>query len=733
MKRKYVQALLAGVSVLTAVSTSVTSVAAATVEKEQTVYVTADETGDPTEVIVSNWLKNDENEQTITDSTALDGIKNVKGDEEYTTNSDGTITWKADGNDIYYQGNTDEKLPVGVKVTYYLNDKAVSASEIAGKSGKVRIRIDYENYSRQTVEVDGKKQSVYTPFMMATGMVLPSETFSNVKVTNGKVISDGNRVMVVGIGFPGLSESLKLNEVEGLEDKEIPDYVEVTADAENFALDMTATVATTGTLNELGLDEIDSIDDLKDSIDELTDASARLVDGSKELRDGIQTLDDSAVEFVDGLKSADEGTGKLKDGIDTMNNSKGELLDGLNQVLAGSTRLKDGAGQLQEGITAYTGGTNSLKDGLAQLQAGLDGEEGLVNSYSYFQSKLGEYTNGADTIAAGTQALIAKLNQIQSALTGDAMTSLGTHAAAAAGEVTSAAGTIATYNAKIAEVNSKISEVNTAAANMNAAKANIEAALSNPDLGFTPEQIAAIQNCLASAGSVDGLESGELSQIDLTNVVALLGDVNNLSSLVGSLGSSQEEKAMLAALDEGTKNFSANSAAINEGAKQVSGGIASVSGAVSALKAGADTLTGNNTTLIQGSASLVQGAAALEAGSGQLVAGGNTLSGGITQLADGAASLKDGTSKLAAGGTELKSGTTKLLDGSNELADGMKEFDEEGIRKLADMVNVDLQKVLDRLQAVTDADKEYTAFDGWEKDAKGNVKFFIETAAVETE
>ena len=110
--------------------------------------------------------------------------------------------------------------------------------------------------------------------------------------------------------------------------------------------------------------------------------------------------------------------------------------------------------------------------------------------------------------------------------------------------------------------------------------------------------------------------------------------------------------------------------------------------------------------------------------------GGNTLSAGIQKLADGATQLKSGTKKLADGGVQLKDGTTKLADGSTELADGMEEFDEEGIQKIADLTGDDLTALMDRLDAVTEADKDYTAFDGWEKDINGSVKFIIETAAI---
>lgn len=333
MKKKHVQAMMAGMAAMLSISLPVTSVYGAVPEKEQTVYVTADESGKTQKVIVSNWLKNTEKESSLTDKSDLENIQNVKGEETFKKNSDGTLIWDADGKDIYYQGETQEELPVSVKMTYYLDGKKIEPSKLAGKSGKVKIRIDYENHADQTVEIDGKKEKIYTPFLMVTGMILPAEKFTNVEVKNGKVISDGKNEIVMGIGFPGLGESLQLSDIEELKEKEVPDYVEITADVEDFSLSLTATVATTGTLEELGLGEIDSLDDLKESMDKLADSSEALVNGSKELQDGIEKLDTSAVTFADGLKSADQGAGQLKAGIDTMNNKKGELLNGINQLV----------------------------------------------------------------------------------------------------------------------------------------------------------------------------------------------------------------------------------------------------------------------------------------------------------------------------------------------------------------------------------------------------------------
>ena len=285
--KKIVKTTAAGLAVMmagTGVFGAGLPVRAAGQEKEETVYVKAQADGTVDRTIVSSWLKNEDGADQIEDVSELKDIKNVKGDETFTQNGK-SITWQAAGNDIYYQGETDKELPVGVKVTYYLDGKEISPEELAGKSGKVRIRFDYTNKSRVG--------EVYTPFLMATGVILPVENFTNVEAENGKVISDGSKHIVVGMGFPGLSESLKLSQSELTKEFEVPEYFEITADAEDFALTMTATVATAADLGEYGLDHADSLDELQDSLRELSDASKELVDGSGELADGVKTLQDA--------------------------------------------------------------------------------------------------------------------------------------------------------------------------------------------------------------------------------------------------------------------------------------------------------------------------------------------------------------------------------------------------------------------------------------------------------
>lgn len=235
--------------------------------KEETVYIIGDAEGNPKSVIVSDWLKNGSGADSLSDETGLSDIKNVGGDEVFHVNTDGTITWDAAGSDIYYQGTTDQELPVNVKISYTLDGQPVSASEIAGKSGHVKIRFDYENKAEKTVEINGKTETVKVPFAMVSGTILSQECFSNIKVTNGKLISEGTNAIVFGMAYPGLKESLNLSDMQDgldLSKIEIPDYVEIEADAKNFKLDTTMTVASANLLNELNMDEINTGDLKKD-------------------------------------------------------------------------------------------------------------------------------------------------------------------------------------------------------------------------------------------------------------------------------------------------------------------------------------------------------------------------------------------------------------------------------------------------------------------------------------
>lgn len=291
--------------------------------KEETVYVIANPDGSSKETIVSEHLLNPDEKDTLKDTSSLSDISVVKGDAEYTEGTGDALTWTTNGKDVYYQGSTEQELPVNVKISYKLDGKDISAEDLAGKSGKVTIRFDYENKQYETVKLDGKDEKIYVPFAVMTGMLLDNDRFSNVTVSNGKLLDDGDRTSVVGIAFPGMQENLDIDK----EDLEIPNYVEVTADVENFELETTLTLATNSIFSDLSDEEIDKgdLDSLTDSLTQMTDAMTQLTDGSSELYDGLCTLLEKSGELANGVDA-------LASGLSTLNSNSSALNDGAKQV-----------------------------------------------------------------------------------------------------------------------------------------------------------------------------------------------------------------------------------------------------------------------------------------------------------------------------------------------------------------------------------------------------------------
>ena len=312
--------------------------------KEETVYVIAGADGKQQSVIVSDWLKNPNKETSLQDVSDLTDIENVKGDETWTANGT-SLTWDAQGNDIYYQGKSETELPVTMNISYQLDGKDIAPAELAGKSGKVTIRFDYENHCTTTATVDGKEETLYVPFAALTGMLLDNERFTNIEVTNGRVVNDGSHTVVVGIAFPGLQDDLNIER----DTLELPDYVEVSADVTDFALDTTLTLATNSVFSALQDSDFETVDDLKASFAKLTDAMQQLLDGSSELYEGLETLLEKSQTLVDGVGTLNNGAAALKTGAGSLNAGAAELANGMQTLNGGLSTLSGQSAALNAG------------------------------------------------------------------------------------------------------------------------------------------------------------------------------------------------------------------------------------------------------------------------------------------------------------------------------------------------------------------------------------------------
>ena len=399
-------------------------------EKEETVYVFTDANGNQKSMTVSSWLKNTTGADKLYDNSILQNIENVKGDETYTQNGD-LLTWDAGGNDIYYQGTTDKEPPVTQKITYYLDGKEIAPDDLAGKSGKVRIHIDYKNSE--------KYSEVFVPFTTMTGIIFSNDNVKNVEVDNGSVISEGKNTVVVGMAFPGLGDSLKgakdsaehlLEETEAsekskdkLDELEIPDSVDITMDATDFKMSTCMTMVFSGLLDDdEDIDEehdsfLKDMDekiadlekdgnDLADGAGELSDGITEAADGSDELADGAGQLADGITEYTDGVSELNSGAKKLSDGTSALVDGLPELTSGLKKYTDGVSELDKGAGKLKSGIKDYTKGVDDVNTGAGQLKEGTDK---LTESLPTLTDGLGQYVDGVKQVDEGLGQIAEKI------------------------------------------------------------------------------------------------------------------------------------------------------------------------------------------------------------------------------------------------------------------------------------------------------------------------------------
>lgn len=668
--------------------------------KDESVYVKADASGKVNETTVTEWLKNPNNGKTE-DVTELQNVENVKGDETYTTGSEGSVSWKSEGKDIYYQGTTDKELPVDVEITYTLDGKEVAAKDLKGKDGKLEMKVQYTNKSKETVDVSGESVEMYTPFAMVTAMMLPSDEYTNVTIDHGKIVSDGDKNIVVGLGFPGLEENLNLESRDI--DIDIPDSFTITADVKNASVGPTMTVASSDVLEQFGLDEIDSFDDLSDSVGELenaaqqlTDGSAKAADGSSALADGSNTLATGAGTLADGTSALATGVKTLADGVNTLNSKSGDLTKGVSDLASGVNDYTGGVSDLADGSSKVSAGAESLKNGLATAQTGIEGlAAGVGTLRGGFEGDGTQNNPGANNLANGT---VQAIGSTSTAI--DNLASLITQMAGNQGTVEAKATVTGKDEAVEAAVNQLVStEIVT--------EENREACAT------------AIRTAVNSNISAEAKVTSEKASVDPTEAIkAAKTAVGTASAYAAGLQTNVE------ALYEGTKTVQSGVEDLKKGNSQLAAGAKDLADGTSALASGASTLNDKSGLLVAGTSKLKEGGNQLATGVGQLAAGASAAVTGAGEVAKGAGALKTGADTLADG-----AGT--LADGNKTLADGMEEFKTSGIDKIADVFGGDIENVTSRIDAMMTLGRNYKSFAGIKEDMAGSTKFIIETEGVD--
>lgn len=677
-------ALVSIVLATSQVSPTIALAASSSVDKAETVHVQTSATGEVTDIRVEELLANGDGARQLQDRSDLTAIQPGEDDLTYTPGPDGTLTWQADGSEVSYEGTSTQQPPVSIDVTYTLDGRKLQASQLAGASGHLTIRLDYHNNVSELRTIDGTEQRIYTPFVCLTAAMLDSSVFSNVTATNARVLDDKSGIAVIGYALPGLQESLDLDANEDI-DLDLPAYLEIEADVSDLAMDPIYTVVTPELFSDLDTSSID-LGDFGDGTSELQDAMGKLIDGSGTLSDALHQLAD--------------GAGQASGGV-------AEFREAISALPTGMAALSSGASTLADGLAAGSGAASQMSEGAAGLCSLAQGTEGAIAGAT---SAVGDAAAKVGAARASVQSLHDKATSLdlEAARTGIASAA---GAAADAREAASSAKTLL-EGAGAGSDEAKVA----AQEQISAAQATLQELQAQE---LTEEQRQAIQGALDQLGAADAALAG-MSYAVPDEVAA---QIERLDQAQGTLEASASQVA-------GTE---ADLGAVAAGASDALGALDEAAGLLSSANGSLGAAAGATSSLSQGANGLSQGISGLATQLDTAAGGASTMASQMQLLSGQAPQMVGGLEALGGGIGQLAGALAATADGSDQLTNGLTTFNDEGITKVVDAfdeLDGDLGGMTDRLDALRDAARAYDSFAGKADGQSGSVRFIYKTEQI---
>ena len=585
--RKIVSALLIGTMCMTTMPVFANT-------KDETVYTKLNNNSESYSTIVSDKLSNDNNDEFLKDITDLLNLENTKGDEKFSQDGE-NITWEAQGNNIQYRGETNKSLPVTCHIKYELDGNEVEAKDIVGKTGKVKITLEYTNNEVHTV--NGRNVKMYTPFVVVAGTIFDNTENSNIKISSGKVIENGNKTIAIGLAVPGMQESLGISS-----DKfNIPSNIEFEMDAKDFEMNNIVAFATPKLLETEDLKMFDELDKIYSQVNTLQSSSRQLVDGANQVKDGAKQLDEGANTLKSGISVAYNGASTIKTAVakstNSLLNDKSDALDSKTLesigVSASKTALATISSQSEAiGSSAKEQATETIKKQLSSI--GTSAKKQATESIKEQLSFIGKQ---AETEAANVQLTDKQIAGIKA-------------------QVKANLEKDSNYIAMSEDMQEIVLQYSQASA-VSAAKSTVTT---------TAKQVAN-KTAQSTAMQVAGSVAEQTAQNTVMQAAGSIAEQTAQSTASQVAGNVAEQTAQSTAMQV------AQSVA-NQTAKTVAGTVANqVKGAaLSQVASQMSSLTDGLTELTSGLAQLNEGAGTLTEGTSTLADGSNTLAEGMNKF-----------------------------------------------------------------------------------------------------
>jgi putative membrane protein len=338
------------------------------------------------------YLVNIFNGGAITDYGDYSDIRNMTTSQKLSQKGD-QITINTTADKFYYQGTLEKKeLPWDINIKYFLDDKEISGTELAGKSGKLKITA--------SVKQNNKVNSTFFDnYALQIALSLDNKLCSNIKANNATVAEAGSKKQLTYTVLPG----------NGID-------ITVTADVRDFEMEA---ITINGIKLSLGIN-FDSAE-FTGQISELANAIKGLDEGATVLLNGLTQLSNGMQKYVDGMKAFNEGLGQLSVGADKLNIGAAALTNGLSQLTKQNSSLINGALAIQQatfdsvnaqltkmglGLPVltpenYTTVLSQVPD-LAVVKKQLDGAVQFTQGLKSYTDGVTQLGKGASELASGT-------------------------------------------------------------------------------------------------------------------------------------------------------------------------------------------------------------------------------------------------------------------------------------------------------------------------------------------
>lgn len=694
--------------------------------KDETIYTKLNSDGSVSQYVVSEHISGEGN-----DKSKLDDIKNVNGDEKY-TKEDGDLVWENNGNDIYYQGTSEDELPISTSITYYLDGEEKNVKDMIGKEGNVRIVIHYENKLRHYRFVNGKNETLYTPFVVATTSIIPNTDNKNIKVTNGKVIDNGISSIIIGLSSPGLYESLDIEELKNF------DTVEISYDTKNFELSSIYSAASAKLYDDSDLDVFGNVSKLYDAINtlqsnmniivdganELNEGSKKLANGTQQLNDGIHTLTSKYYSYrnIDKEKLENQIMSLIESNLEKLvpaleedvekeiesviKENKKELEKSAIEVTKKNVQLV--LNQELQNIISDFDMSKEIEDIIKNdLRSAIETDQNIQNIVKVFEDELVSELNN-EINSTTKKAVSSTISSISSSLNTNTMSDeekmayVQAIAAQYGVSVEQAAGIIAqvqgdTIKGIQSNLNNNKEAISTQVAN-NVTK-EVLGTLSNQE--FMNQAFNHYLNEVNKkiATTLDGIDTESYEQqLKDTLMQVIKKELSNNETIKKYMNVSEYVDGVVDTIIDNTAKDLA-SMYTEEFAKEITTNVIKKEFSTQNMESELQKVLASYESEIESKLSNLDGAIA-------------TLSSSVSQLNDGA---------------------NQLSNGMNTLNEGLNRYNTEGIQKISGFVNGDLKSLEGKIEALAKLSEEYKTFDDAPEDATGTSKIIMIVDSIKNE